>query len=91
MAPRETDKNKVWFEYVRTGGRFTAWPICWQGWLAMIVLIVGPTVGAMLLAKALPSVPSGMFLLGAFALCFGAIFPLAYFKGRPAKRSDRAV
>jgi hypothetical protein len=91
VAARESDKTKVWFEYVRTSGRFRAWPICWRGWLAMIVLIVGPTAGAVLLAKALPGVPSGLFVFGALALCFGTIFPLAYFKGRPAKRSDRAV
>jgi hypothetical protein len=91
MAPRGSDKSKVWFEYVRTTGRFTAWPIRWQGWAAMIVLIAGPTGGAVMLAKALPGVPSGLFVFGALALCFGAIFPMAYFKGRPAKRSDRVV
>lgn len=91
MKRNEHAEAEVWFEYVRTTGRFSAWPICWQGWLAMIVLIIGPTVGAVLLAKALPSVPSGLFVFGALALCFGAIFPLAYVKGRPAKRSDRTV
>ena len=91
MAARESDKTTVWVEYVRTTGRFSARPICWQGWLALIGLIIGPTAGAVLLAKALPSVPSGLFVLGALALCFGTIFPLAYFKGRPAKRSDRTV
>ncbi|WP_236634273.1 hypothetical protein [Caulobacter sp. X] len=70
-----------------TAGRFTAWPVRWQGWAAMIVLIAGPLAGMMVLTKALPRVPSIVFLIGAFVLCFGTIFPLAYFKGRPSKRS----
>lgn len=78
----------VWFEYAHTAGRFTAWPIRWQGWAAMLVLICGPVVGAVLIGKRAPDTPPLLIVMGALALCFGTIFPLAYFKGRPAKRSN---
>lgn len=87
VAARESDKTKVWFEYVRTTGRYTAWPICWQGWVAMIVLIPGPILGAVALSKVFPQVPPMMFGLSGMALCFATFFPLTYFKGRPSKRS----
>lgn len=87
MTQSNREKSDVWFEYVLTAGRFTAWPVRWQGWAAMIVLIAGPAWGMMALTKALPRVPGIVFLIGAFVLCFGTIFPLAYFKGRPSKRS----
>ena len=87
MTQDNRETSDVWFEYVLTTGRFTAWPIRWQGWVATIVLIAGPLGGMMALTKALPRVPSIVFLIGAFVLCFGTVFPLAYFKGRPSKRS----
>lgn len=81
-AQRDSEKSDAWFEYVVAGSRFSAWPIRWQGWLAFVVLLVGPLTAMMVLIKALPQVPSAVFGLGAMALVFGTLFPLAYFKGR---------
>ncbi|AAK22222.1 hypothetical protein EIB18_01190 [Caulobacter vibrioides] len=86
QRPRQDERAKdVWFEYVLTAGRFSAWPIRWQGWLATALLIVGPITGMMAIAKLAPGVPPFVLVLGAMTVCFGTVFPLAYFKGRPAK------
>ena len=85
------DRPDAWFEYVLTAGRFSAWPIRWQGWAAMIILIAAPIAGSLALSRALPDAPRALLVLGSLALCFSTLFPLAYFKGRPAKRSGSAV
>lgn len=81
-ASSRQDASPPWFEYTLSAGRFSAMPIRWQGWLAMVVLIAAPVTIMVLLAKALPQVPSMAFILIALATTFSTIFPLAYFKGR---------
>lgn len=87
MTQDNREKSDVWFEYVRTTGRYTAWPVRWQGWAAMIVTLVGPIAGAVALSKAFPQLPPMPVGLSGMALALGTFFPLTYFKGRPAKRS----
>lgn len=86
MAGKTDGQSRVWFEYVLTSGRFSAWPVCWQGWAASIALIVGPLAAGAALLRTFPDIPPAALIIGVMAVSFGTVFPLAYFKGRPAKR-----
>jgi hypothetical protein len=38
----------AWFEYDRTDGRFSAMPIHWKGWLALVLLVAVPNAALLL-------------------------------------------
>lgn len=69
----EPQKN-LWFKYEVTAGRFSATPVAWQGWLALLLLVAVPTGLLLLAAPWLARLgPLGM-LLG-LAVVFAIVFP----------------
>lgn len=80
-------KGDAWFEYDRAGGRFSAMPIRWQGWLSLIVLIAAPNT-ALLLALRQASGDLGpmarlAIIVATIAAISYAAVKLAIAKGRP--------
>jgi len=78
-------EKDVWFEYVSVPGRFSAVPVSWKGWLALILLIAAPTA-AMLLWGA-PLLRQHKLWIGPavvleLAIVFGITLPLVIAKGR---------
>ncbi len=75
----------AWFEYTLVAGRFSALPIRWQGWVAAVLLIVGPLLAMIWLTRMFQDVPNFVFVLASLAVTFSTLFPLAYVKGRPRR------
>ena len=78
----ETTKEKFWFP-AKTYGYGWGPPICWQGWLVMVIYAAALATCALVF---LPDKRTSHFLVGTFSLTFVLIF-VCWLKGeRPRWR-----